>query len=66
MNSDDARKSNGEGLSVSAGEKSESGFVKIHLTKNGFYADPKDIINHPNAKKQLAQARAWLKEQKKG
>ena len=38
--------------------------VRIHWTKNGFSADPKDILGHPNAKRQLKQAREWLAEQR--
>ena len=45
--------------------REEDGYVKIHWCKNGFHADVKDILSHPNAKRQFRKAMLWFREYKK-
>ena len=37
--------------------KPNGGRIKIHMLKNGFYADPKEILAGENAQKQIKQLR---------
>ena len=54
------KKTGNSGIGAIFARKEKEPVVKIHWTKNGFYADPMEIVSHPNAKRQLQQVREWL------